>query len=97
MSWDSRPLSRTEVSEEHWRSEGKDRPCSGLRRMTELFEEDSSDGDETAWAVIVQLGRKTRGCDTHAVLGCLLVVQGRFSSQRKKGGVGDRQERNGIV
>ena len=60
MSWDSQHLSHTEVFEEHWRSEGTDRPCSGLRKMTELFEEDSNDEDETAWAVMLQTGTKMR-------------------------------------
>lgn len=48
--------------------------------MIELFEEDSSDENETAWAVMLQIGTKMRGRDTHAVLGYLVVVQG---SQRR--------------
>lgn len=58
MSWDSRRFSGIEVSEEHSRSEGRDRPYSGgdgRRKRTKLFEEDSSGVDERAWVVVLQI------------------------------------------
>ncbi len=58
MNWDSRRFSGIEVSEEHSRSVGRDRPYSGgagRRKRTKLFEEDSSGVDERAWGVELQI------------------------------------------